>query len=61
MRISLTDTQSREVTGVDVGSDASTITLRAPTVTMATRFIVVDSFTDGFGQESIVQPITVRP
>jgi hypothetical protein len=61
MRISLTDTQSREVTGVDVGSDASTITLRAPTVTMATRFIVVASFTDGFGQESIVQPITVRP
>ena len=53
--------RGHEVTGVDVGSDASTITLRAPTVRVATRFIVVASFTDGFGQESIVQPLTVRP
>jgi hypothetical protein len=61
MRIALTDAQSHEVAGVDVGADASVVTLRAPTVSLATRDTVVASFTDGFGQESIVQPITILP
>ena len=33
----------------------------APPVTMPTRYTVVASFTDGFGQESVVQPVTVVP
>ncbi len=61
MRISLYDTQSHEVTGVDVGSDADTVSLTAPAVQVPTRYTVVASFTDGFGQESIVAPITVVP
>ncbi|HEU5478701.1 MAG TPA: hypothetical protein VFU90_02660, partial [Candidatus Tumulicola sp.] len=61
MRIALTDTQSHEVTGLDVGDDATTVTLKAPAVTLPTRYTVVASFTDGFGQESIVEPITVTP
>lgn len=61
MRIALTDTQSREVTGVNVGADQQTVALHAPTVSLATRYIVVASFTDGFGQESIVQPVTIAP
>ena len=61
MRISLNDTQSNEVTGVNVGADAETITLKAPTVSLATRYTVVASFTDGFGQESVVEPVTVVP
>lgn len=61
MRIALMDGQSHEVTGLDVAADADTITLQAPTVTAATRYTVVASFTDGFGQESIVEPITVEP
>jgi hypothetical protein len=61
MRIALTDTQSREVTGVNVGADAETVTLKAPSVTVAARYTVVANFTDGFGQESIVQPVIVRP
>lgn len=61
MRISLTDGQSHEVTGLNVGSDSSDITLTAPTVTAPTRYTVVASFTDGFGQESVVEPLTVVP
>lgn len=61
MRISLNDTQSHEISGVDVGADAQTVTLHAPNVTLATRYTVVASFTDGFGQESIVEPVTVAP
>lgn len=61
MRISLNDTQSNEITGVDVGADAETVTLHAPNVSLATRYTVVASFTDGFGQESIVEPVTVAP
>jgi hypothetical protein len=61
MRIALTDGQSHEVTGVDVAADADVITLQAPAVTAPTRYTVVASFTDGFGQESIVEPVTVVP
>jgi hypothetical protein len=61
MRISLTDGQSREITGVSPGVDADEITLQAPIVSAPTRYTVVASFTDGFGQESIVQPVTVAP
>lgn len=61
MRIAVTDTQSREVAGINVGSESETVTLKAPTVTVAARYTVVASFTDGFGQESIVEPVTVRP
>ncbi|HKU81131.1 MAG TPA: hypothetical protein VJP76_03090 [Candidatus Tumulicola sp.] len=61
MRISLNDSQSHEISGVDVGADAESVTLHAPNVTLATRYTVVASFTDGFGQESIVEPVTVAP
>jgi hypothetical protein len=61
MRIALDDTQSKEVTGTDVGSDSDVVTLRAPAVTAATRYTVVATFTDGFGQESIVAPVTILP
>jgi hypothetical protein len=61
MRVSLNDTQSHEITGTDVGVEAEAITLRAPSVSVATRYTVVATFTDGFGQESIVQPVTVLP
>lgn len=61
MRISLMDTQSHEITGVNVGSDAQGVTLKAPAVQLATRYIVQASFVDGFGQESIVEPVTVSP
>ncbi|MGZ3563003.1 MAG: hypothetical protein ACXVAS_14305 [Vulcanimicrobiaceae bacterium] len=61
MRLALTDTQSREITGVNVGVDQEMVALRAPNAQTATRYIVVASFTDGFGQESIVQPIIVAP
>ena len=60
MRISLNDA-THEVTGRIVGSDATTVTLVAPTVKVPTRFTVMANFADGFGQESIVEPITVRP
>lgn len=61
MRLSIMDTQSHEITGVDVGSDAQMVTMRAPVVYETTKYIVVASFTDGFGQETVVQPITVTP
>ncbi len=61
MRISLDDLQSHEVTGADVGADDDSVALRAPAVNIATRYTVVATFTDGFGQESIVQPVTIFP
>jgi hypothetical protein len=61
MRIALTDAQSHEVTGLNVGAEADVVTLRAPAVTVPTRYTVVASFTDGFGEESVVQPVTVAP
>ncbi len=61
MRVALTDGQSHEITGVSVGADADVITLKAPAVTVPTRYTVVASFTDGFGQESVVAPVTVVP
>ncbi len=61
MRIVLTDPQSREVASADVGAESDVVTLPAPHVTVPTRYTVVAAFTDGFGQESIVQPITIQP
>lgn len=61
MHVALMDPQSKEVTGEDVGSDADMVTLRAPAVKVATRYTVVATFTDGFGQESIVEPVTILP
>jgi hypothetical protein len=61
MRLSLTDGQSHEVAAVDVGADASDVTLRAPVVYVPTRYTVVATFTDGFGQETVVAPVTVTP
>jgi hypothetical protein len=61
MRIALTDTQSHEVSGVNVGNDAGAIELQAPKVAVSTRYTVVASFTDGFGQESVVEPVTIVP
>jgi hypothetical protein len=61
MRIALNDAQSHEVQGQDVGAQADVITLQAPRVSVATRYTVVATFTDGFGQESVVQPVTILP
>jgi len=61
MRIALTDAQSHEVTGLAVGAEADVVTLRAPAVTVPTQYTIVASFADGFGQESVVQPVTVAP
>ena len=61
MHLGLTDDQSREVAGKDIGAQADEVTLLAPAVKEATRYTVVATFTDGFGQESIVQPVTILP
>jgi len=61
MRIALTDSQSHEVTGLNLGAEADVVTLQAPAVTVPTRYTVVASFTDGFGEESVVAPVTVVP
>lgn len=61
MQLALDDMQSHQITAIQVGDDADVVTLKAPTVTVATRYTVVATFVDGFGQESIVQPVTVEP
>jgi hypothetical protein len=61
MRFSLTDSQSHELAHLDAGTDADVVTLPAPAVSVPTRYVVIASFTDGFGQESIVQPVTILP
>ncbi|HEY3675789.1 MAG TPA: hypothetical protein VGK84_07320, partial [Candidatus Tumulicola sp.] len=60
MHLALVD-GSTEISSIDVGSDAGIVTLKAPAVKVPTKYTVVANFTDGFGQESIVEPVTVRP
>jgi hypothetical protein len=60
MHLALVD-GSTEVRSVDVGSNAGIVTLTAPAVKVPTKYTVVADFTDGFGQESIVEPVTVHP
>ncbi len=61
LRVSLADSQSREIAHLDVGTDADVVALPAPAVSVPTRYVVVASFTDGFGQENIVQPVMILP
>lgn len=61
MRLSLTDTQSRQISSVRVGLTQKIVKIRAPEVRLAARFVLVASFTDGFGQETVVQPVTISP
>jgi hypothetical protein len=61
LHLALMDGQSHEVSAVELGADADLVTLPAPVVTAPTTFTVVASFADGFGQESVVQAITVTP
>ena len=61
MRIALNDPQSHEVSAVNVGSDADVVPLRAPAVRVPSRYTVVATFTDGFGEETVVAPVTIAP
>jgi hypothetical protein len=61
LRVSLADGQSREIAHLDVGTDADIVELPAPAVSVPTRYVVIASFTDGFGQENIVQPVMILP
>ncbi len=61
MRIALIDPQSHEVSAVNVGSDAEVVPLRAPAVRVPSRYTVVATFTDGFGEETVVEPLTIAP
>ena len=61
MRVSLTDGGSHPVAIVDAGRDSEIVTLVAPHVSVTTRYTVVANFTDGFGQESVVAPVTIVP
>ena len=61
MRVSLLDDRSHEVAAAQIGAEADVITLQTPAVSAASRYIVEANFTDGFGQESVVAPITVLP
>lgn len=61
MLLSLTDMQSRQISSKAVGVDQDFVQLRAPRVGVSTRYTVVMSFEDGFGQETIVQTVTVAP
>jgi len=61
MQIALTDDRSHAISRLEVGDEANEVTLRAPRVTAPARYTVVASFTDGFGQESIVAPVMITP
>jgi hypothetical protein len=61
MSIALMDLQSHEVARADVGLHDDVVTLRAPTVAVATPYTLVASFSDGYGQESVIAPITILP
>lgn len=61
MHIALTDATSREITGTDVDARATVVKLLAPPVTEPAHDTVVATFTDAFGEESIVQAVTILP
>jgi hypothetical protein len=41
--------------------DQEFVYLHAPDVQIAGRYVVVASFKDGFGEESVVAPVVVAP
>ncbi|MFY9779613.1 MAG: hypothetical protein WAJ85_03760, partial [Candidatus Baltobacteraceae bacterium] len=59
MHVALMDTTGDEVTGVDVAPGARTANLTAPHVHRPDKYLVVATFADGHGQETVVRPITV--
>jgi hypothetical protein len=62
MRISLTDMQSHEIRGAAASLEPNGIvTLQAPSVSVPTRYTVIATFKDAFGQETVVEPVTVVP
>jgi hypothetical protein len=62
MQISLADMQSHEVSGTAAPVEPNAeVTLRAPSVSVPTHYTIVATFDDAFGEESVIEPLTVLP
>jgi hypothetical protein len=59
MHVALMDMTGDEITGVDVAAGQKTISLTAPHVPKPDKYLVVATFTDGYGQETVVRPVTI--
>ncbi|MGH7729202.1 MAG: hypothetical protein ACREM2_10510, partial [Vulcanimicrobiaceae bacterium] len=61
LRLALTSVDGNAVSIVDVPPDQRSATLPAPSVSAPTRYDVVATYRDGFGQETVIRPVVVRP
>ncbi len=59
MHVALMDMTGDEITGADVARGQRTVSLTAPHVPKPDKYLVVATFTDGFGQETVVRPLTI--
>jgi hypothetical protein len=60
LRISLVSPLGEEVQGVDVSTGQQAITLPAPEVATATKYMIVATYARGYEQETVIRPIVVR-
>lgn len=61
MQIALIDGQGQELQRLDVTRGEDHLSLTAPTVGSPTKMLVVASFAHGVGQDSVIEPVTIRP
>jgi hypothetical protein len=61
MQIALINDQGEELQRLDVARGEDRLQLTAPTVNAPTKMVVLATFAHGFGQDSVVAPVTIRP
>ncbi|GAC1307637.1 MAG: hypothetical protein NVSMB19_20470 [Vulcanimicrobiaceae bacterium] len=60
LHIALMGATSEEISGVDVTPGESSVVLTAPDVLAPTRYEIVATYASGFGQETLIRPISFR-
>ena len=61
LEVSLMDDKGDEVRKVAIRPEDKQLRIEAPSVTEDARFVVVATFARGAGQDSVIEPIIVRP
>jgi hypothetical protein len=61
LEVTLMDDKGEELRKVAVRAEDKQLRIEAPSVMDAARFVIVATFARGAGQDSVIQPIIVRP
>lgn len=61
LRVALQDPQGTEIGSVPISVDRNVVSLVAPTVSAPATYLIVGTFIDGAGQQTILRPLRVVP